>query len=364
MPDRPLLLTGDPVLLDDLLRLAAAAGVETEVAHDVVAARAGWRRAPLVLVGGDAVDELVRVGLPHRGGVIVVPSGIDDIGAVDDAGVWAVASAAGAESVQPLPGAEGLLVDRLAAAGASPRGATVAMVGGRGGAGASTLACALAHLAARTSPTLLVDADPLGGGLDLVLGAEGLPGLRWPDLAAARGPTSPTDLRAALPCADGLSLVTWDRDAPVVLAAGAMDSVLGAGRRGHDLVVVDLPRSLDAAAQVAVAAADVVLLVVPAEVRSVAAAAQVAVRLLAHVHDLRVVVRGPAPAGLTGQLVARELGLPLAGWLDAEPGLAAALERGEPPGRSGRGPLARCCADLLATVRGLVGTTGADRRQA
>ena len=51
VPARPLLLTGDPVLLDDLLRLAASAGVETEVAHDVVAARGSWAAAPLVLVG-------------------------------------------------------------------------------------------------------------------------------------------------------------------------------------------------------------------------------------------------------------------------------------------------------------------------
>ena len=38
--------------------------------------------------------------------------------------------------------------------------------------------------------------------------------------------------------------------------------------------MVDVPRSLDDAAAVAVSAADVVLLVVPADVRSVAAAAR------------------------------------------------------------------------------------------
>ena len=39
--DRPLLVTADPDLLDDLLRLAAAAGVETQVAHDV-GGRSHW----------------------------------------------------------------------------------------------------------------------------------------------------------------------------------------------------------------------------------------------------------------------------------------------------------------------------------
>jgi hypothetical protein len=97
-----------------------------------------------------------------------------------------------------------------------------------------------------------------------------------------------------------------------------------------------------------------VLLVVPAEIRATAAAGQVAARLAACTADLRLVVRGPAPGGLTDLLVADELGLPLAGWLAPEPGLATALERGEPPGRPGRGPLARLAADLVRSL----GTAG------
>jgi secretion/DNA translocation related CpaE-like protein len=179
------------------------------------------------------------------------------------------------------------------------------------------------------------------------MGAEGLPGLRWPHLVGATGRTSPHELRSALPRVEGVSVLSWHRGEPATLPPAAMESVLAAGRAGHDLVVVDLPRGLDPAGRAAATAADVALLVVPAEVRAVAAAAQVASRLAACTADLRVVVRGPAPWGLTGELVARELGLPLAGWLAPEPGLAAALERGEPPGRSGRGPLARLCTELL-----------------
>ena len=44
------------------------------------------------------------------------------------------------------------------------------------------------------------------------------------------------------------------------------------------------------------------------------------------------------------------LGLPLAGQIRAEPGLAAALERGDPPGRRTRGPLATFCAGFLGEV--------------
>ncbi|MGH3717204.1 MAG: hypothetical protein ACRDT4_27635, partial [Micromonosporaceae bacterium] len=48
---RPLLITADGRLLDDLLRLGALAGTELQVAPDPAAARPLWRDAPLVLVG-------------------------------------------------------------------------------------------------------------------------------------------------------------------------------------------------------------------------------------------------------------------------------------------------------------------------
>src|SRR5450759_3038179 len=67
----------------------------------------------------------------------------------------------------------------------------------------------------------------------------------------------------------------------------------------------------------------------------------------AHCPDVRVVVRGPAPAGLDADVIAASLDLRLAGQLRPEPGLAAALERGEPPARRGSGPLSRLCGRLL-----------------
>src|SRR2546421_294935 len=77
------------------------------------------------------------------------------------------------------------LVDRIAdaAEGIGEPALTIGVVGGRGGAGASTLACALAVTAARSGHrTMLIDGDPLGGGLDVLLGGERAGGLRWPDL--------------------------------------------------------------------------------------------------------------------------------------------------------------------------------------
>lgn len=348
-PTRPLLVTGDPALLDDLLRLAAAAGVEPEVAADPAPARRSWSAAPVVLVGADLTDACIGAQLPRRDDVVLV--GLD----LDDASVWERAVRLGAAHVIFLPDAEPWLVDLLADATEPPGpvAAVVGVVGGRGGAGATSLVVALALGALRRGlRTLLVDADPLGGGIDLTLGAEDASGLRWPALASSRGRVSHRALAEALPRVDGLAVLSWDRGDLPHVPPTAMGALLDSARRGSDLVVVDLPRMVDEAAQVALTRTTVALLVVPAEVRACAAAARVSAALSLRCPDVRVVVRGPAPGGLTADAVATSLALPLAASLRAEPGIAEALERGEPPGRRARGPLARFCERFLAEIAG------------
>jgi hypothetical protein len=61
-------------------------------------------------------------------------------------------------------------------------------------------------------------------------------------------------------------------------------------------------------------------------------------------------VRGPCGPGLDDEEIARLLDLPLAGELPPEPGLSDALDGGEPPGGSPRGPLARFCAEFWGRV--------------
>src|SRR5690606_4044437 len=69
---RPLLITSDEDLLDELLRLAAAAGTELEVATDPTAARGHYRVAPLVLLAADQARPCLRARLPPRGYVALV----------------------------------------------------------------------------------------------------------------------------------------------------------------------------------------------------------------------------------------------------------------------------------------------------
>jgi secretion/DNA translocation related CpaE-like protein len=344
---RPLLVTSDPDLLDDILRLGAAAGVDIDVAHDPAGARLGWTKAALVLVGDDVSIALGRASVRRRVGVVLV--GRD----LDDGNIWKRAVGVGAEHVALLPDAEPWLIARMAEAvdECAALGLTVAVIGGRGGAGASTFAAALAVTAMRGGRrAMLVDADPYGGGADLLFGGEHAAGLRWCDIAGASGRIGGEELHAALPHIGSLAVLSYDRGDPLDLRADAMSSVLAAAARVCDLTVADLPRHFDEAAGVVLEAADLVMVVVPAEVRAVASAARIASEVAKVVDDVRVVVRGPAPGGLTAVDVAHALGLPLAGYLKAESNLGGRLERGEAPAGQGRGPLAGFCRELLASL--------------
>ncbi|MGQ0626204.1 MAG: septum site-determining protein Ssd [Sporichthyaceae bacterium] len=344
-PARPLLLTADPEVLDDVLALAQEAGTEVDVLADVSAARSRWSAAPLVLVAADRTVEVLRRRLPRRAGVLLI--GRD----LDDASIWERAIGLGAEQVVFLPEAEDFVRDRLgrcAPTGASGPAPTVCVVGGRGGAGASTLAVALAATASRRGTrTLLIDGDPLGGGLDLVLGQECTEGARWSDLHGIHPGAEDAWWGATLPRVGGLELLSWDRGDVLAVPGAAMAAALAGGRAGNDLVVVDLPRQLDVAAEVALGAGGPVLLVVPAELRATVAAARVVRSISAPGRDLRVVVRGPAPSGLTAGRIASSLGLPLAGQLAPEPGIADDLEDGHTPGARAGSPLSAFCARFL-----------------
>ncbi len=213
------------------------------------------------------------------------------------------------------------------------------------------LSAALARSAVRAGLScLLVDGDKLGPGLDLLLGGEDAPGMRWPDLALARGRLVAGTLGQGLPVIDGIRVLAWDRGAAsIALLPQAMPAVLEAGLSEHDLVVLDLPRSPDALGDFA-GLVDIGLLVVPAEVRAASAATKIAAQVYEGVASVRLVVRGPAPTGLTANAIASVLGLPIIAELRPEPGLAASLDRGEPPGLRIRGPLARAAGAILTEV--------------
>jgi pilus assembly protein CpaF len=265
----PLFVTADETLLDELLRLAAAAGSTPEVAHDVPAALRGWLQAPLVLVGADLADAVGRAAPDRRDAVFVVL-----LGSSPDS-VFQTALACGAESVAELPRSAGWLVERLTdVVDTGPaRGLTIGVVGGSGGAGATTFACALGQVAGRTGAAVVVDADPLGPGADRVLGLDLVDGVRWDSLGHATGRLSARALRDSLPRRDGVAALSWYAGPqPRPLQAFAVREVLSASRRGHDLVVVDLPRGPDPLVEEITSRCDQLLVVVRPTVAGVSAA--------------------------------------------------------------------------------------------
>jgi len=349
---RPLLISGDDDVLDTVLRVAAAVGVDVEVAHDPVAARPSWFGAPLVIVGHDRLTGMVASTMPRRSGVVVLGAQPDDVA------LWRRAVDLGAEHVLFLPDADSWLADRLAEAQEGrPVAQVVGVVGGCGGAGASTVAAALAVAAAHGGRrALLLDADPLGGGLDLLLGAEGRAGSRWADLAEARGRVSAATLSDVLPTIEGLSVLAWSRDTEVTMSGDAVVAVLDGARRGNDLVVVDLPRAVDGVLPSLIQQLTTLLVVVPARVRAISASRQLLHRMQSlgdgiGVSDIRVVARGPSPGGLDNDDIERALAQPVVGWLDHESVRAIEEESGEPPGldeRNATGRMARLLLDELA----------------
>jgi secretion/DNA translocation related CpaE-like protein len=162
-------------------------------------------------------------------------------------------------------------------------------------------------------------------------------------------------LHAALPAPrlgdrTGLTVLSCDRDGPGP-DGGAVRTVCGAGRRAGDTVVCDVPRHPCEPGNAALESADLAVLVVPAEVRACAAAAAVAARVLRYGLGLHLVVRGPAPGGLTPEDVGRALDLPVLTAMRPQPGLAGALDRGVVPGRM-RGPLATAARQVLGLLDG------------
>ncbi|TCM49123.1 secretion/DNA translocation related CpaE-like protein [Kribbella sp. VKM Ac-2568] len=338
-----LLATADELLLDDLLRLAAAAEVVPRVERDLLGLRRNWQSTSLVVVGQDLVEPLGRTQPVRRSGVVV--AGVDP----DDGEVYRRALAIGAEGVFLLPDTEGALGDKFADAldGGVRTAVTLAFVGGCGGAGATTLASAVAVTSSRRGlRTMLIDGDPLGGGIDLVLGSESGLGTRWPGLLNAAGRVSAAALRSALPLIDGLAVLSWDRGDVAALPPEAMRSVLGAAQRSSDLVVVDLPRRPDPAAEEAFVRATATLVVVPRDVRSCAAAARLVAPLREVANDLRVVAREPGLNGLSAIDVADHLSLPLAAKLSVEKDLPTVMDQGRFDPRP-RGALGRAASELL-----------------
>ena len=185
----------------------------------------------------------------------------------------------------------------------------IGVLSGCGGAGASTFAAVLAGCAA--PPAFLLDCDPLGGGIDVLLGCEQLPGPRWGQVRLRGGPLDPQVLLTGLP--------RWHHVRFLAADSPPADAAVGTVIEAAAMVaptVLDLPRASSPVRTAALRRCDLVVLVTPAEVRAVTATAMIAPGL--DPARTVLVIRGSSRELRAGQ-IAELLGLPTLAELPYDP---------------------------------------------
>ena len=316
--------------------LGAAAAVQSPMrrvreSDDV---RQAWKGAPTVFVGADQAAWLAGLGLPSRRGVHVVGRTAADVMG------WSVPLEA---AVLVLPDQAGFISAILDHGATDGGGMLLRVLGATGGLGTSTLAAGLAQVAARTQPTALVELAGCGGGLDVLLGAEGVPGWRWDELAGAAGHLG--DLDDRLPVQVGVRFVSAGRSGRVP-GSEAAAAVLRSMLRSHDRVVVDAGRGEQPSGEHWSQARS--LLLVGADVRSVLAArAMVDLRGWT---DLEVVVRTGPGRSLSVSDVATALGFEVVATISSHARLPRDLAQGVPPTLATRSRFSRECQRIWAAV--------------
>lgn len=249
-----LLVTADSRLVNHVRSVVDPLGIAVHVVASPLMARDVWEGAALVLVGSDLAGECVANLVPRRSQLVVVHfKDQSDHGiaaeSISEGDIWRHAVALSAENVLELPAANFWLADALSelVQPESTEGATsnnvISVIGGSGGAGASTFAANLAATAViQGMSSVIVDLDRLGGGIDLILGAEEISGTRWSDIDPGAGRIAAETLAAALPRANGVSFLAQSRSVSSDLAIEVVAAVIDAARRAFDVVVLDLPR--------------------------------------------------------------------------------------------------------------------------
>ncbi|MFS3127329.1 septum site-determining protein Ssd [Nocardioides sp. Bht2] len=335
--DKPLILTRDPQLLDHLHQLSAAAGATPNVHTDPRGALAAWATSHLVLVGVDLLGELQALAPNRRPGVYLVSmEHLPDRAFREAVGV-------GIDGVAELPRSDSWLMELLADVGEfRSKGVSIGVVAGSGGAGASTFACALAVQAATRTDAALLDIDPYGPGIDMISGFDQLDGLRWEGLGQTTGRLSARVLRESLPRKGRLGVLSW-ADPRRGLVPFAVREAMSASVRGHDITVLDLPRTPDPVVDEVAARCTHLVVVVRTDVAGISAAGRLLERILP-AGPASVLVRGGA-ADLTA--IERVLDVPVIAAMPDQRGLNEAIDLGLGPIHSRRSVLARAAKVTL-----------------
>ena len=255
---------------------------DLRVAESPLISRDLWEGAEFVLVGSDLAGKCVENLFTRRSHLLVVhvrsEAGLGVAPeSISERDIWRHAVALSAENVFELPAASFRLTEVLSevtipapAQGVlSPN--VISVVAGSGGAGASTFAVNLAtHAVTRGMSAVVIDLDQFGGGLDLVLGAEEIPGIRWCDINPGSGRISADTLAAALPRANGVAFLSQSRSCFGGVSVEIVAAVIDAARRAFDLVVLDLPREHSDCNELLIGQSTVTCVIIRNHVRAIA----------------------------------------------------------------------------------------------
>ncbi len=348
MADTAVIATADPLLLDSALRWCAAVGADPLALDTPDAVRREWRRASAVLVGADLVPAVARSAPPRRDHVLVVADHPDL--------VWRDAVTIGAAGVVAPGDDDAALAALVGALDGRVEGCTVSVLGGSGGVGASTFAVALGLAgAARGLAPVVLDADPTGAGVDLVLGSEHSTGLRWPDLAAVDGRLAGESLSDVLPRLHGVATIAWPRDGALVQAPAAAGAVWSAATRAFDLVVADVPRPSAAVSDSSdegwvgsvLSGSLLTVVVIADDLTGLGAARRIVPRVTERCGSVLAVVAARR-GGLGSASVERAVGIPVIARVRSDRRLRGAVDQGRGPGRSRS--LRRASSQVLDTL--------------
>lgn len=313
----------DPVLHPEAMHIAAATGraiVDTTDPGDI---SRHFNRVSAVLVDNETARGISNERRRDR--VFLLDS---DPGPPD----FKLAMKIHAEQALLLPAQTAELLEALGREddrrmGRGRAGAVIGVLGAAGGVGTSTIAATLARRRSLHNRTVLIDAVPASGGIDLLLGAEETPGARWPDLGFSRGAVQAADVLAALPAVgENLSVLSAARSGTAdffTLGPAAVSAAVRCLADADEVVDVVVDLRAGEMLEAVVPAVDHLVLVVAAEVRVVAAAVALQLELARHQVPVSVVLRHRGWSGLDVAEVERIIGVPVI----AEVGTVARLPR-------------------------------------
>jgi secretion/DNA translocation related CpaE-like protein len=254
----------------------------------------------------------------HNQVVILAPDGTS-------AQTWQLALQLDAEHVEVLPSQTDWLIEHLVPP-ADTRAHVVSVTPVVGGAGASTMACALAaQYSAQGMKVCLIDADLGAGGLDVVMGCEQAEGMRWADFAGLEGTVSGTELYDSVIISGGIHLVAPKRgqfDIELNQIIALIETVATA----CDVVLIDTPRLADRITRPLNEVSDDVLLVIPTTV-------QASSLVTSHKEALSqtrcgLVARQVPGSGLTALGIAQAVDIPLRASVPTDTRIVEQVEQG------------------------------------